>query len=107
MRFSISLALLILFAGIAAAPAQQGSPQQGLRIATVQCAECHLIAKERGSSPNPAAPTFEQIAGVPGMTSVTLRAALRTPHKTMPNVIIADRDANDLIAYILSLKEKQ
>ena len=107
MRLSTPLAALIFVLGVSPTLAQNGSSREGLRISVAQCAECHRVANEGASSPNPSAPTFRQIADVPGMTSIALRAALRTSHKTMPNVIIDDRDANDVIAYILSLKEKQ
>jgi len=104
MRLSTPLAALISVLGVSATLAQNGSSRQGLRIAVAQCAECHRVANERHGSPNPSAPTFRQIAEVPGMTSIALKAALRTSHKTMPNVITGDREADDLIAYILSLR---
>jgi len=31
---------------------------------------------------------------------------LRTSHRSMPNVVVKDRDADNLVAYILSLKGK-
>jgi len=83
---------------------EMGSVRQGFRLARGQCAECHLVDKVPGRSPNPAAPTFESIANVTGMTSAALTAALRTSHGTMPNVIIKGGDMGDLVAYILSLK---
>ena len=55
-------------------------------------------------SSNLAAPTFDDIANVPGMTSRALIVALRTPHRSTPNLVIEGRDAEDLVAYILSLK---
>jgi mono/diheme cytochrome c family protein len=82
-----------------------GSPGQGFRLARAQCAECHLVEKGQGRSPNPAAPTFAHIANILGMTSMALTAALRTSHGTMPNVIIKGSDIHDLVAYILSLKD--
>ena len=82
-----------------------GSARQGLRLARAQCAECHLVDKVAGRSSNAAAPSFERIANVPGMTSAALTAALRTSHETMPNVIIKGNDIGDLVAYILSLKD--
>jgi hypothetical protein len=39
------------------------------------------------------------------MTTMALTAALRTSHRTMPNVIIHSSDISDLVAYILSLKD--
>jgi len=107
MTFQIyALIIAMCLAAIGAAQAQSiGSPSQGLRLARAQCAECHLVEKGSGLSPNPAAPTFEDIANIRGMTSAALTAALRTSHETMPNVIINEADTSDLVAYILRLKD--
>ena len=48
-------------AGIAQAQ-QVGSAQDGLQFAREACAECHLVDKTVGESPNTDAPTFEAIA---------------------------------------------
>ena len=85
--------------------AEVGSAQQGLRVAREACAECHLVDKVAGRSTNANAPTFEVIANTPGLTSAALAAALQTSHRTMPNIVIKGADANNIIAYILSLKE--
>jgi mono/diheme cytochrome c family protein len=104
----LSLIIVMCVAAIGAAQAQSiGSPSQGLKLARMQCAECHLVENGSGLSPNPAAPTFEDIANIGGLTSTALTAALRTSHATMPNVIIKGTDTSDLIAYILSLKQKE
>jgi hypothetical protein len=50
------------------------------------------VDKVAGRSSNAAAPSFERIANVPGMTSAALTAALRTSHETMLNVIIKGND---------------
>jgi mono/diheme cytochrome c family protein len=102
----VRLIVAVWVATIGAAQAQElGSARQGLRLARAQCAECHLVDKVAGRSSNAAAPSFERIANVPGMTSAALTAALRTSHETMPNVIIKGNDMGDLVAYILSLKD--
>jgi mono/diheme cytochrome c family protein len=105
MVSKISLILGLCVAAGAAQAQSIGNPRQGLRLARVQCAECHLVEKGQGESPDPAAPTFEHIANISGMTSMALTAALRTSHGTMPNVIIPSSDISDLVAYILSLKD--
>jgi mono/diheme cytochrome c family protein len=93
-----------IFAGGGGADAQQiGNAGQGRRHALSDCAQCHGV--DRSSYPsNLAAPTFDDIANVPGMTSRALIVALRTSHRSMPNLVIEGRDAEDLVAYILSLK---
>jgi mono/diheme cytochrome c family protein len=82
-----------------------GNPSQGFTIARATCAECHLVDKVPGQSPNLDAPTFEHIANIPGMSSAALTAALRTSHQTMPNIIIKGSDLSDVIAYVLSLRK--
>jgi mono/diheme cytochrome c family protein len=102
----IRLIVVVWVATVGVAQAQElGGAQQGLRLARAQCSECHLVDKVAGRSSNAAAPSFERIANVPGMTSAALTAALRTSHETMPNVVIKGNDIGDLVAYILSLKD--
>jgi mono/diheme cytochrome c family protein len=89
------------------ANAQQfGSAREGRRLAHAACAQCHGVDK-RGFSTNAEAPAFEDIANIPGMTSAALTVALRTSHRSMPNFVIKGRDAQNIIAYILSLKERR
>jgi mono/diheme cytochrome c family protein len=96
-------------AGVAAiatradAQADSADVGAGRKLAKTQCAQCHGVDADARSA-NPAAPTFETIANVPGMTATALTVALRTSHRSMPNLIIQPRDADNIIAYILSLK---
>lgn len=93
-----------IFAGGGSAAAQQvGNVGQGRRLAQADCAQCHGIDRNSYSS-NLAAPTFDDIANVPGMTKWALTVALQTSHRSMPNLVVKGRDAEDLIDYILSLK---
>jgi mono/diheme cytochrome c family protein len=98
----------IVYSMIAMAPllaATRGQAQQpGLALAEQVCVVCHAIYKRPGSSPNPAAPRFEEIANVPGMTALALSVALRTSHSTMPNLILDKDEVESIAAYILSLK---
>jgi mono/diheme cytochrome c family protein len=99
--------IVAVWATAESALAQQvGSAEQGLRLARAVCAECHLVDKVAGRSANSDAPTFATIADTQGMTAAALTAILQTPHRTMPNVIIKGGDMNDIVAYILSLKDK-
>lgn len=98
--------IIAAWAMAGSAQAQQvGNAQQGLRLAQEACASCHLVVKETGRSTNPDAPTFEAIAKTPGLTSAALVVALQTSHRTMPNIVIKGADMNDIVAYILSLRE--
>jgi mono/diheme cytochrome c family protein len=82
-----------------------GNPARGLEYAKANCAGCHSILKdETESSPNPDSPAFAAVAATPGITRTALSVFLQSPHPTMPNLIVAGEDADNLIAYILSLK---
>jgi mono/diheme cytochrome c family protein len=81
-----------------------GDPRRGLEYAQATCAGCHAILFEDIDSPNPDSPAFKSIADTPGISRTALSVFLQTPHPTMPDLIVAGEDADDLIAYILSLK---
>ncbi|MEQ1811103.1 MAG: c-type cytochrome [Terricaulis sp.] len=80
------------------------SPARGLAYVQSVCAACHAVETGQTSSPNPEAPPFEVIANLPGMTSTALNAWLHSPHPSMPNLIVAPDDRDDVAAYLNSLK---
>ena len=41
------------------------------------------------------------------MTEYALRAFLKTPHPTMPNIMMKADDMDDIVSYILSLKPRR
>jgi mono/diheme cytochrome c family protein len=88
-----------------AAAQEVGDPREGLAFAQKVCAECHGVAP--GQLVPAAAPTFRAIANTPGMTALALTVFLRTPHRNMPNLVISDSDRDNVIAYILSLRDKR
>ena len=86
----------------------QGSRDSGpgRTLAQQFCSECHAIDARRGvRSPNPAAPPFEAIASVPGMTGAALSSVLQTSHRTMPNIMLNADEMSNIVAYILSIKK--
>jgi mono/diheme cytochrome c family protein len=84
-----------------------GDADRGLAYAQKICAECHNVQRSDAASPNPLAPPFGKIANTPGMSITALTVWSRTSHPTMPNLIIEPHDMDDLIAYILSLKDRK
>jgi hypothetical protein len=46
------------------------------------------------------------VANTPGMTATALAVSLTTSHPTMPNIILEQEDLDNIIAFILSLKNK-
>jgi mono/diheme cytochrome c family protein len=108
MKFIIAAAGVAAFAIVGAtsgAHAQSaGNAAEGRAFAQQICTECHNIEKGQRPSPNGLAPNFETIARTPGLTAIALTAALRTSHRTMPNIIIPDDDLRNVVAYVLSLQ---
>jgi mono/diheme cytochrome c family protein len=95
---------LTLAAAVSSANAQAvGEPKEGLAVAQQVCAECHATVVGQDRSPNAQAPTFVKLAATPGMTRTALLVALTTPHAGMPMFMLADKQRDDIIAYILSL----
>jgi cytochrome c len=79
------------------------SAAAGHRLAEAWCRDCHSIEAATGGS-GKAAPDFAGIANQPSTTALSLKVFLRTSHPSMPNLVIAPDQADDLINYILSLK---
>lgn len=99
---------LISIAATAFADAEDfGDPYRGREFATKVCVECHGVLPEDITSPKLESPTFKVIANTPGITRIALTAWFQTPHPTMPNLIIEGEDLDNVISYILSLKDKR
>jgi cytochrome c len=75
----------------------------GHRLADAWCKQCHAIEASTAGMAN-AAPDFVKIANQPAMTALSLKVFLQTSHPSMPNLVIAPDQADDLVNYILSLK---
>jgi mono/diheme cytochrome c family protein len=95
---------LTLAAAVSDANAQAvGDPREGLAVAQQVCSQCHATVAGQDRSPNAQAPTFVNLAAVPGMTRTALLVALTTPHAGMPMFMLTSKQRDDIIAYILSL----
>ncbi|MGE0054470.1 MAG: cytochrome C [Hyphomicrobium sp.] len=104
-RFAILAALVAVLSHGAAKAQDPGDPARGLAYAKRVCAECHGVGANDKESPNAAAPTFGAVANTSGMTGRALVVWMESPHPSMPQLIVPVDDRNDLIAYILGLKD--
>ncbi len=91
-------------AGDASGDQRARAVARGRVYAQQACASCHATDAGQQSA-DPKAPTFEAIANTPGMTIKALKVWLRTPHPTMPNLVIDADQVDDLSAYIMSLEK--
>ncbi len=98
--------------------AVQESPAQdivrGRAIALSICSACHVVAVDQPYAPilhNPG-PSFQSIANKPTATADALRRFISTAHKTagdpfrMPNPELTDEMQDQVVAYILSLRNR-
>jgi mono/diheme cytochrome c family protein len=100
----VGLALALVASAAGAQAPTPGDPQAGRDYALRNCTSCHTVSP-RQSPPAHTAPSFQAIADMRSTTQMSLHAFLSTPHPRMPNFIVPPKDADDVIAYILSLRK--
>jgi mono/diheme cytochrome c family protein len=99
----------LLLWGLTAAPvladdSLPGNPTEGQRFAREVCVACHYVEKDDRGVSSVGAPAFQDVADDPAITAISLRVFLRTPHETMPDLILTTAQTDHVIAYVLSLK---
>ena len=103
-----TLKAALVLASIALAPivyaAEVGDAQRGHVYAKKVCAKCHAVEAGDMFSPTMIAPTFTAVADTPGMNERALLVWFQSSdHATMPNLMPARGDLDDVIAYIIDL----
>jgi len=102
---------LLLFALCAAAVPTSaedvpGDVVAGRALAVKECSECHSVSSEQRTMRLDEAPGFDEIAAKTQTTAISLRAFLQSSHPTMPNLVLGEKERDNVIAYILSLKQR-
>jgi cytochrome c len=93
--------------GTEACAQERGSAAAGRQLAQRWCSECHQMDDKPGRvESHPESLSFLEIANEPAITPLSLRVFFRSSHENMPNVHISPSQADDLSAYILSLKRR-
>jgi mono/diheme cytochrome c family protein len=100
----VTLAILLLGATPVTASDLPGDPAAGAELARDVCATCHVVSARQAVDPRVGAPSFFEVAEHPSTTALSLRVFLRTPHATMPDLILTPEETDDIISYILTLK---
>jgi mono/diheme cytochrome c family protein len=102
------LALVVGLAGallaMTAGAQQEGDPTAGRRLAEAWCSGCHVIGPGASGPASDAVPTFPAVARMPSTTGMSLRAFLLTPHARMPDIQMSREQIDDVVAYILGLR---
>jgi cytochrome c len=86
-----------------AAQSSRGNVAAGRSLASQWCSGCHAVEP---NSVGIFAADFAEIAKLPSTTALSLKVFLQTSHRSMPNFILQPDEANDIVAYILSLKRR-
>src|ERR1019366_4857680 len=82
-----------------------GAPASGQQIATRLCSSCHrVLPMTLSDKADP--PSFQSIPDLPSTTGLSLNVFLHSNHKDMPDFMLSRTVSDDLVAYILSLKQK-
>lgn len=77
---------------------------EGKRIATTWCINCHVVDPKGQTTGSDAVPTFRSVARRSSTTEMSLTAFLTTPHSRMPDFRLGRSEIADVTAYILSLR---
>ena len=101
------LTAAIMLGSSAAAQSLPGDPAEGRIFALGLCAECHVVVDGQKPPGLYGVPSFAAIAADPAVTAIGLHVFLRTPHDRMPNLMVAPSKVDDVISYILSLREER
>lgn len=94
--------------GIARDATVRGDAQAGHDFAIDNCRPCHVVAADTRSALRFSnAPDFRTIANIRTTTPFSLTVWLTNPHPTMPTLVLTPQEADNVIAYILSLRDKR
>ena len=78
----------------------------GHAFALATCSVCRVVSPDQ---PSPreftTAPDFLSIAGTSGISDVALHEFLFGVHPTMPNMRLSEKQADDVIAFILQVRK--
>lgn len=103
----IPLTALCLASVASAAPSLSPRAERGLAFAQERCAACHAVTAN-GTSPEPDAPPWEDVANRPGTTERTLRRFLADSHN-YPMAMqfeVERRHIRDLAAWMITLRRE-
>lgn len=86
-------------------PAAAQDDQRGSELARRWCASCHLVERNAPQARADGIPSFRAIANDRRASPTVLRNSLTGTHARMPNFSLSRDEQDDLIAYILGLRD--
>jgi mono/diheme cytochrome c family protein len=101
------IGVALVTAADAGATQEVRDTSSGFAYANQVCSECHAVRRGERVSPHERAPAFQVVADAPGMSEMALLVWFQSPHPSMPTLLIKEQESDDLVAYILSLKQRR
>jgi mono/diheme cytochrome c family protein len=95
--------ILVIASALIASSAWAADGRNGEALARRWCAACHVVASDQ-RGPASEAPPFASVAKRPDFDAHKLAFFLLNPHPKMPDMGLSRSAAEDLTAYIASLK---
>jgi len=102
-RAVLFAAALGIHAAVVAGPALAADAANGKRVAVRWCAACHVVTPDQRHA-YADAPPFKTIADRSNFSESGLVTFLLNPHSKMPNMSLTRIEANDIAAYIRTLR---
>jgi hypothetical protein len=99
----LAAAAFEIFVADVVRPALAVDASNGKRVAELWCAACYVVTVNQRQA-NADAPPFEEIAKRPNFSEPSLVTLLLDPHAKMPNMNLTRIGANDIAAYIGTLR---
>ena len=96
-------AVLILGISLLSTGALAADAANGEKLARRWCAACHLVAADQERAPA-VAPPFGTIGKRPGFDVKQLAQSMLAPHPQMPDRGLSREQADDIAAYIRTLR---
>jgi len=110
MRLTDALGIIGFFLMLGIGPTQAqtalGDAKRGQELSQRVCSGCHSVSPGSAATVNADVPTFAAIANRPDATAERLAGRIIVPHPPMPNVQLTVAEMRDIIAYILSLRQR-
>jgi mono/diheme cytochrome c family protein len=100
---ALGAAALGILAVAVAGPVLAADASNGKRVAVRWCATCHVVAPDQRHA-YADAPPFREIANRPNFSESGLVTFLLNPHAKMPNMSLTRVEADDIAAYIRTLR---
>jgi len=101
LRFILPAAAALV---IATSPGYAADAAHGLDLAKRWCVSCHVVAPDQKEA-SADVPPFATIAKSPNFSAAGIAYFLLDPHPKMPTLPLSRTDADDIAAYIQTLRQ--